>query len=984
MEYRFMTSKQLPVANPFPDNPVVSDTIEGLPDYDTKSFIAAREKLDIYVEDFQAPKKKLSGLVLGIRGRVGSGKTYVVFQLMEHARKKPLATKTIYAKADKIDILDIYVNHFARALKFDDLRDLISLHLAKLLRTQTTEPSDEMSAVDGQRSLLELAQQEVDKLVKDNPQEILRLVQQDLLPVSNLQRDLNNEIEATPQGPTNDFFLAYSRLTDKDFGPLAVRWLKGEKLSPSEQRDLGLKAAQINTPVQALDAFRFLLSAFRKADYAIMFCLDEFERFGVPGEPQVIKQLGALLKDLAEVFKGTGQILVIAGVNEAWSSLTRDVFARVRRTDMVTITLEKGEASGLLNAYCAPRNSLTDLFDEDAVAMLSEASRRNARQLLTLAHHAFADTLAADALSAGSEFPITSNRIEQSLTKMLGGQQRLDVVLQSIRDVATELALAVQQEDVADGVRYKISLGDSLRPSAVLLIAESIFKLGEVAAATTVNEISHNLRQRSERTRVCVIIVGYSTAEIRDDLEKVVDRVFLFGDEAFANELRDFLKATPLKDSEVEQKIQAQDAAYRELLQKFDTYEVSRRDELAQLTKALAAVQLQVNRAGDAVREKRIKDKMEETLAEIKSLLQQEEDLLLRLSPPEGGINREAVVAAYTQANSLLEDQRGNIKRASILNEKMLQAEKFAALLEVARVQIERAAETWREIYRRSNITDASSIPDLLRMLEIARQLIFERRRTLTDLELLHLQRLPSDTGGVFSRITTALGRVSLITAILLAVFGLGLIFGYRSLSSDWDKETKVLQSYATTLNDIQNVATRLELWDDIRDDQSRSTLSNDLVKSVIALRESESDMRSLKYTPLPFSSNQNTEKWLLDAKGFLSLAPPAASDAPPAPDFRSSTEREYDYRLALSRYKQNLNELKSAAGAVIKDCTNRRAFINSLTFSAFAWQFILLNKTLTAIIFFPLLALLYWRLSERLNAWRLRRGRMGTVTPAS
>jgi hypothetical protein len=977
-----MTSKPPPSANPFPDNPVVTDTIEGLPDYKTKSFFDAKEKLDIYVEDFhksflpakenlnlsvedaQPAKQKPRGLTLGIRGRVGGGKTHVVFQLMEHFRSKPLTTKRIYAKAEKIDIWDVYVNHFAREFNFNDLRDLISLHLAKLLRAQT--PSDSMSDVVGERSLLELAREEMDKLVQENPQEILRLIEQDLLPVNNLQRDLNSEIEATPQGPTNDFFLAYSRLTDSDLGPLAVRWLKGEKLTTSEQRDLGLMAAGIETSGQAKDAFRFLLSAFKKADYAIMFCLDEFERFGAPGPPHTIKQLAALLKDLAEIFKGTGQVLIIAGVNEAWGGLTRDVFARVRRSDTIEIKLDKGEARGLLNAYCSPRNNLADIFDDDAADMLSEASRRNARQMLTLAHHAF-----ADALSTDSEFPLTANRIEHSLTKRLGGQQRLDVVLQGIRDVAKDLALAVQQEDGADGVKYKVSLGDSQRPSAVFLITESIFKLGEVAAAATVNEISHGLRQGSARTRVCVIIVGYSTAQIREDLEKVVDRIFLFGEDDFLNELREFLKAAPLKDSEVEQKIQAQDAAYRDLLQKFDAYEQSRRGEIEQITQALTAVQQQVARAGDIAREKRAKDKMEETLAEIKSLLQQEEALWSSLLPPEEGIKRESFVAAYEQASRLLEDQRGNIKRAFILNEKMLQAEKFAALLEKASAQIESATQAWREIYRLSNITDASSIPTLLRGLEQERELFTTRRRTLTDLELLHLQRLPADTGGVVGRITTALGRVSLPTVIIFVIFGLGLILGYRSLSAAWDRDSQILQRYAVTLNNIQNVATRVQLLNYDADVQLRASLSQDLVSSVIALRESESEIELLKYMPLDIRSNQEIEKWLLDAKEFLALVPLSRT--------RSETED-----LTSDLYELKFKRVQQSAEDVIKDCLHRKILINSVTFSAFAWRFVLLNTTLIFLIFLPLLALLYWRLSKRFSAWQLRRLRIKSSPPAS
>lgn len=940
-----MTMNQVPSTNPFPDNPVVENTIEGLPDYQTKSFFAASEKLDIYVEDFEVLEQKPKGMALGIRGRVGSGKTHVVFQLIGHVRSKPLTIKTIYVKAEKIDIWDIYVNHFAREFKFDDLRDLISLHLAKLLRTQS--PLDRKMAVPGQRSLLELARQEVDELVKQNPQEILRLIQQDLLPVSNLQRKLNSQIEATPQGPTNDFFLAYSRLTDNDLGPLAVRWLKGEELTTSEQKDLGLVAAGIKTPNQAKDAFRFLLSAFRKADYAIMFCLDEFERFGAPGPPATIKQLAALLKDLAEIFKGTGQVLVVAGVNEAWNVLTSDVLARIQRPDIIEIKLEKGEARQLLNAYCQPRNALKDLFDEDALNMLSEASRRNARQLLTLAHHTFADALSTQS-EPHSVFPITASQVEQSLTKSLGGPRRLDTVLQGIRDVAKELSLAVQQEDAAGGVRYKVSLGDANRPSEVFLVAESIFKLGEVSAATTVNEISRDLRQHSARTRICVIIVGYSTAHIRKDLEKVVDRVFLFGEDDMLDELREFIKAAPLKDFEVEQKILEQDAAYYDLLQKFDSYEQSRRGEIHQLTEALTAVQQKVAQTGEAAREKRVKDKMEETLEEIKVLLQQEDALLSSLLPPQGSIDKVSVAIACERAIWLLEDQRANVKRAFILNQKMPLAEKFTALLDEEREHVERATDSWRQIYSRSDFTDASSIPDLLRRLKQARALFTDRRRILTELELLHLQRLSFDEGSVLARLTSILGRTSWVTRIILGVFLLSLLFGYKSLSDAWSRETTVLQNHVTTLKDIESILTRTQLLEK-RDDGSFSTnVLDELVRVVIALRGSESEIRSLEYTPLDKDFNQKIEEQLLDIRdslaGFLRIK--VISD-----------DRDMQLPYNLDRKVKNS----------IKDCMERKTFITSVTFSRFAWRFVRLNTILISFIFLPLLTLLFWRLNKHL-----------------
>lgn len=805
-------------SNPFPSDTVVKDSIDELPDFrETESYRLAVGMVEDFIEEF--PLASSSGRAMGIRGRFGSGKTHLLFQLMrELTAAKGAHCKTIYAKTDKVDFLDLYVNYFARKFEADDLKKVVSLHLAKLLRLKSKSWTEQVSTepemvvagnfeppqIEDRRTLAQIAQDEVDQLILRDPQAVLSLVENDLLPVSGLNRDFDREIETTERkqavdpdggkspaltdGPSNvslDFFRAYSKLTDPNLGPLAVRWIQGSQLSNSERVDLGLESAGITQPGVAKEAMRFLLAAFKKADFAVVLCLDEFERFSSRGTPADINACAALLKDLAEIFQKTGHLLSVAGVNDAWNAMPPDVFARIQPSYIVEMNLTESEAKGLVDVYCqASGSSFELLFDENAFHLLCEASNYNIRRILDLSYKAYELAIEANPTSPR----INQDQIERAANYVLSNAKRRDAVGEAVQKVAADERLPVHPEFSLDGFRYDYVLGNQQNPKIIIEVTQSIFKLGELSAAREIANLSQLIRQRYPRTAFCVVIVGYSTKEVRDELAGVVDRVFSFDEDKFLTEFREFSKTASLRSSEVDDRLKNQEASYQDLLRKFDELEAGRRLELEQLKDALANLQADSLRTRESTREKRVTDKMEETLEELDELLDKEEALAF---PSRFGRRQEQFSAGdkLDHVMRLIEEQGDHIQRAKVLNERSPRGEKeFLEELKELEFFTKRAAEFW--FSGRDELSSSGEARDLFR----------RRRRVLNQLQGIHFSRQPAKG---FAGILQELRQNKVIVAFsLLAVIGvIALLYWFFS---GWSNEKAAINYYASQVSAIQ------------------------------------------------------------------------------------------------------------------------------------------------------------------------------------
>jgi hypothetical protein len=923
-----------------------------------------------FIEEF--PLSSSAGLAMGIRGRFGSGKTHLIFQLMrELAEAKGGQCKPIYAKTDKVDFLDVYINYFARKFEAADLKKVVSLHLARLLRVKSRPSTDQgsnetVSISDGTegtatKSLAQIAQEEVDQLLRTDPQGVLALVEGDLLPVSGLSRDFDQEIESTerkqalsPDG-TNaevvigaasdvslDFFRAYSKLTDPNLGPLAVRWIQGSQLSNSERVDLGLESAGINQPSLAKEAMRFLLAAFKKADFAVVFCLDEFERFSSRGTEADVNACAGLLKDLAEIFQKTGHLLIVSGVEDAWRVMPPDVFARIKPADIVQMNLSESEARGLVDVYCkASGASVESLFkkddEQDAFHLAYEASNHNTRRILDLCHKSYeiaAETNTSNGESAGT-VRIEEGHIERAANQVLSTAKRQEAVGVIIRAAASDAGLPVQTEFSMDGLRCDYVLGDAQNPRIAVEVTQSIFKLGEVSAARKIADLSQQIRTKFPRMEFGVVIVGYSTKEVRDDLARVVDRVFSFDEDRFTTEFREFLKSVQLKPKEVENRLKNQEYAYQQLLEKFDELESARRGEIAQLKEALETLQAESLRTRETARDRRVTDKMGETLDELDQLLDQEEELAFstRSKGKEEFVDTEDKL---TFVRRLIDEQFAHFSRAKILNERLPRADEFQDRLKTLEHLTERTLAKWYDTFR-------SLEPNSELFLDRhERDLFHHRRALLSELESIHFTRKPSEG---FDAIIEGL-RQNKVSVTLSLLSTLSVVLVLYLLSSAWNNEKQAIGYYSFQLSTIRGKIRSAHVDLDTRS-SAASTYS--LLTDITSL---EGNPYQQTYVVASITSAR-----LPEIRDEMNTLTEALSAAP----------RDVDRSYTTSEVLPKLRRIEVL-------CAKLQSEITTISFGTFVGKFFRFHWIFTSICALPLILLVELLLLKRMRLLRQRR----------
>jgi hypothetical protein len=663
--------------NPFPAEAVATSSLTGLPDYPTRYAVSVEEKIDEYLEDFDRPSETGS-LILGIRGRYGSGKTHLALHVMEYlarqsrevpgaaagseeaASRRAIPSKAVYCKANCPDLYDIYRNHFAGKLKQTDLKQLVAYHYQKLL----TERASAAPAGREGENALQVTQRVVRERSIEDPEYILELLKKELLPVGDLPLEFDRQLRDTEPSAREDFFRAYSKIDHAELGILADRWIRGDELNETEMKKVGVAGPRIE-PKHAKEALKFLLSAYRRAGVVFLFCIDELERFRLSPEAETASQsprdqeaVRQVMKDLAEIFSDCGQILVVSGTVEAWTSLPEDVRrARFIPENIIEVRLDRDESRSLLEEYCrAKRKSLSNVFPGAALERLLEQGEYNARRLLQIAHQAYK-------IGEQGGRAINERDIPVAAAKASGDRQRIEHVQDAIRAVAKELGLGCQGDVLAGGKAYTFAIGEASKPLALVDVLRSFFKLEEVEGARVVAAAATAVVAENPQAQVCVVMAGYSSLEVRQELGKTVSRVLVYDEDQFAKEFRDFLfeAAAPAAPKVVP-------AEYKSA--PYDQFAAEAQAELERLRKAVTEVTTRSEAEKTDQRVERVGNKLDDVLTDLDRLMEAEEKIgtdMRQKHIADQSVDIEMHHVRRMGSNLL--EQRQRISRALRLNE---------------------------------------------------------------------------------------------------------------------------------------------------------------------------------------------------------------------------------------------------------------------------------------------------------------------------
>ena len=560
--------------NPFPLSAVANHDSESRLNYPAQCQLDFKKRIVEFATDFAVPPPdERPGCAIAVRGALGSGKTHAILQMEKEFVKSLPRGKCIYtSRVLSADALLLYRLHFAHYLQLEDLENVLSAHMLRLLRDSSSQHGESRRSIDT------VIVEEAERREKADKSYVLNLANEELVPAAALRALIDVDLVSASNQLRDDLPLAYSKLAntkDPISAALALRWFKVEALSDADLKDLGVKS-RLETEADAMFVFRFLLRAFRKAGVPVMFSIDEFESFARRGDETSQRNAPSLLKDLAEMFSSTGHLLIISGISTAWDALPKDVPARIRVSVEMRLDEKRGEPEDLLRVY-----QKTDYFLGSALTELCEAANYNARQILELAHYAW------NRRSAEGE-KISSEQVRTAAKEALADPKRRGAAEAEIAAAAARNAFQVYR-DSSPNPPYDFIIGDPDSPVAFVKISRSVFKADEVEDAKKIAEARHEILKKNPQARTCTVVIGYSTESLRQQLRGFGDSVVVYEEDTFPVTFDAFLQSakTPVSPTV---RTSNSDQDYEVLQNRFNDLAKQKKDEITALEQRLEAI----------------------------------------------------------------------------------------------------------------------------------------------------------------------------------------------------------------------------------------------------------------------------------------------------------------------------------------------------------------------------------------------------------
>lgn len=477
------------------------------------------EELDSYLREHQVLERRYGGAI-GIRGGHGSGKTHILGWLAERARAVTRACPTVlYAKADSTRLFDLY-------------RQLVPLEDRERVRELITHALQNMGhEYSGQVRITESVRDRI-----DDPIEFSRLFEEGVLDREQLFHMLRERLEETRV--PREIPLTLLAVDSPTLGERAFAWFRGEEVG--EVPELGLPHpltnlravgdASADPDVASVNALEALAALHHLAGVPLVILLDQFEVV-LRADPQRQQTLFSVIKKLVEQIGGQNALLIIAGNEESWQLLTRDVSPRLRSREPLPVgNLNEAETQSVLDAQAGR----TSAFAPAEVKIIHQLSGGNIREVLQIAHHAFEAT--GGALERVTE-DILLRSAESSGTATDQHRLALELADPVLAQHAGAVGQVVKEVAVAGGIIIDRLLYLAGTPVLALVVVRATDKLSEVDSARRVNAVRTYLAERFPRTQLIVVAVGYSSDEVRQILG-VTGSIVVFNESSFQGLLR--------------------------------------------------------------------------------------------------------------------------------------------------------------------------------------------------------------------------------------------------------------------------------------------------------------------------------------------------------------------------------------------------------------------------------------------------------------
>jgi hypothetical protein len=531
-----------PKRQPFPKNPVVSISAEVCSDDPDKSALAtylyppydiAERELSSYMRLASAKADSTndgdrSGTAIGIRGTSGSGKTHLIYYLMQRGRSQLPRGYQIYVKAESGDLLDLY----SRALQFLGRVPLREIHTRLLSHVAQRELIGHDDEAPPQSTVISqsLAQQ----LILE-PDAVYALLKNRILSESTLLSARSDVLEGA-RSYFDDFLHAYSYLLHDTLSDDAFDWICGRRLPFDVLQRLGVRS-NIADEEMAFTGFRFLIALFSRIKQPFFLFIDQIERLIVDTEPSIRAVNKGRLHTLVELVNTAGGFLVLAGMTKAWDEFPADFIERLSVPPFKMPAITTDQIFKLIAIYLHPTQmnpqyrTETDIypFQEGAVLEISKIARGNIRAILSLCNRSFEE-------AASNLEPITPDLIRKAATQLKRSFDRANILMQ-VKMILKKLGMNCVQDFAIEGfTRMDLAVPDAKNPRLLIDVSEPNFLEDEARAAIRYVGMANIIRARWPDAKIIIVEAGYVSADVQEKLRPYLDAHIVYNPDEFAAE----------------------------------------------------------------------------------------------------------------------------------------------------------------------------------------------------------------------------------------------------------------------------------------------------------------------------------------------------------------------------------------------------------------------------------------------------------------
>jgi hypothetical protein len=495
-----------PAENPFPREAVVTYGRSIRYSARLRSMNVLHDELASYLSNYEAEPRRY-GTAIGICGEHGSGKTHVLNWLASRGREIRHSNCDItYVKVDFPQILDIY-QQVMRELTRPRIIDLLQRSLVTIAREEARAAK-----------VTEIIDRRLDNVASLN-----ELIEEGSLDRTRMENLLESRLGASAPSDLVRTLIDCAGPS----GDAAYHWLRADEVTGTAPLGLVHKftsGAPDADDTMALHGLTLIAALYDLADVPFVLMVDQLEVM-LSAEGPRLKTLSSLAKRSFEALSAASALVFIAGTDDGWSRVTRDVFPRLRLGAPQRVGgLDLEQTAKLIAAYTEDSTEYADATLERLFAV----GGGSPREVLRISHLAWAQ-------HAGRLDDVTPSEIltlaHESSTIADRARLALEMIDQTVRGRFEANEIRFKDAGTVDRL---VRAGST--PTAAILLLRAADRTEEAKAARELRAVSERLHREWPQVRVVAVTVGYTSRQVNELLESAVT-VIEFNEETFRSRI---------------------------------------------------------------------------------------------------------------------------------------------------------------------------------------------------------------------------------------------------------------------------------------------------------------------------------------------------------------------------------------------------------------------------------------------------------------